>query len=334
MDCLRVALLYNLQHPAIADPDAPSDIFADQDRLETVQAVEQALRGAHVPALLEMLNIPYTGSGVLSHALALDKAAAKRIWEDRGLPTAPFQVMHHAEESLCQSLRQFPLFVKPLNESASAGIGEDAIVWDEAQLRQRVAWMVDNYHQPALVERFLPGREFSVAILGNAQGTGQPSMQSPNGRHSYRFFPVLELVGMPDGEPVGDRTEDAVKARKAKTSYTYVCPAPIPELAGTLQALSTAAFEAVSAVDLARVDFRCDVDGRPYLLEIDTLPSMEQGRSRYIKMAEAGGMPFFELVNTILGLAMHRYHLEISEPAILFGRNQEAQWLKPLSEMS
>ena len=211
---LRVALLYNLQHPAIADPDAPPDIFADQDRPETVQAVERALRGAghevialeadhtlldtirqvnpdvcfnmargregrdrasHVPALLEMLQIPYTGSGVLSHALALDKAAAKRIWEDRGLPTAPFQVMHHAEESLSQSLCEFPLFVKPLNESASAGIGEDAIVWDEAQLRQRVAWMVDNYQQPALVERYLPGREFSVAILGNSNRTTRES---------------------------------------------------------------------------------------------------------------------------------------------------------------
>ena len=85
---------------------------------------------------------------------------------------------------------------------------------------------------------------------------------------------------------------------------------------------------------MARVDFRCDADGQPYLLEIDTLPSMDQEHSRYVKMAEAGGIPFFELVNNILGLAIHRYHLEISAPAIQNCQNQEAHWLDQVPEIS
>jgi D-alanine-D-alanine ligase len=346
MNRLRVALLYNLQHPAIADPDAPPDVLADQDRPETVQAVEEALRQAghepialeadhslldtirqvnpdicfnmargregqdrssHVPALLEMLHIPYTGSGVMSQALALDKAAAKRIWADRGLPTAHFQVMHHAEEQLAPSMEEVPLVGKPLNESTSAGIDEDAVVGDEAQLRRQVAWVVDKYQQPALIERYLPGR--------------------------YHHLPILELVGRPDGERVENGTGDTT-IRKAKPSDTYICPASIPELSDTLQELSTAAFEAVNAVDMARVDFRCDAEGQPYLLEIDTLPSMEREHSRYVRMAEAGGVPFFDLVNTILGLAVNRYHLDISAPGLLDGKNQEEHRLEWSSAMS
>ena len=150
------------------------------------------------------------------------------------------------------------------------------------------------------------------------------------------YYPVPDDYpgGIPDGEKVENGTEGTATTRKTKPSYRYVCPTHIPELAGTLQDLSTAAFEAVNAVDMARVDFRCDADGMPHLLEIDTLPSMEQEHSRYVRMAEAGGVPFFDLVNTILGLAVNRYHLEVGAPCLLDGENQEAHRLAWSSAIS
>ncbi|MGC8874463.1 MAG: D-alanine--D-alanine ligase family protein, partial [Chloroflexia bacterium] len=164
MDGWRVALLYNLKRNAPAEPGAPPDALAEYDSEETAEGIAEALRAAghwvirleadttlldtirqlqvdicfniaeghrgdaresQVPALLEMLGIPYTGSKVLAHALSLDKAMAKRIWRDHGLPTAPFQVFQTGEERLDPSL-QFPLFVKPLREGSGKGINRSS----------------------------------------------------------------------------------------------------------------------------------------------------------------------------------------------------------------
>jgi D-alanine-D-alanine ligase len=190
MSAWRIALIGNLKHKYQKDPHKPEDALAEFDSPETISALRTALeswghrviyleadetlldtirrtspaicfniaeglrgdsRESHVPALLEMFGIPYTGSKVLGHAISLDKAATKRIWRDCGLPTAPFQVFVHGKEPLHHEL-SFPLFVKPVREGTGMGINADSIVWDEQGLRKQARWVIENYHQPALVE--------------------------------------------------------------------------------------------------------------------------------------------------------------------------------------
>ncbi|HRQ33842.1 MAG TPA: hypothetical protein PLM89_12135, partial [Anaerolineales bacterium] len=117
-------------------------------------------REAQTPALLEMLGIPYTGSRVLTNAISLDKTLTKRIWRDRRLPVAPFQEFVIGNESLRPELK-YPLFVKPAREGTGMGVDTKAIVNTESELRERAQYIINTYQQPALVEVFLPGREFT-----------------------------------------------------------------------------------------------------------------------------------------------------------------------------
>ena len=115
--------------------------------------------------MLELFRIPYTASRVMANTVGLDKTMTKRIWAEMGLPTARYQEFITGYETLSRSLR-FPLFVKPAREGTGMGMDEGAICYDDKQTRQRVQWVVDSYRQPAMVEEFLPGREFTVAVMG------------------------------------------------------------------------------------------------------------------------------------------------------------------------
>lgn len=345
MDGWRVALLYNLKDnmhiPATDVPDA----LAEYDSVATVQALEDALlagghqvvsleadetlvdtirqagadicfniaegrrgeaRESQVPALLEMLGIPYTGSKVLAHALSLDKAAAKRVWRDCGLPTVPFQVMRRGDERLEQGL-DFPLFVKPVREGSGMGINGQSVVCDEAGLRDQVRWVVRSYGQPALVETFLPGREFTVGVLGNRLMPWQQARGFYDER-GYHVLPVLEIDVSPLREAEGLYNSYAKTERPL--DLDYLCPAPIDDrLEAELRSLAVQAFEAIGALDVARVDFRLDRDGMPYLMEINTLPGLNPTYSDMVIAARAGGMSYRVLVNEILNLAVDRYGL-------------------------
>ena len=350
MPSFRVALLYNLKHNVIPESGAPPDALAEYDSVETAQALEDALRaGGHqviplegdktlldtirqadpdiafniceghrgdaresqVPALLEMLGIPYTGSQVLAHAISLDKAITKQVWRDCGLPTAPFQVFYHGDEPLYQQLA-FPLFVKPVREGTGMGINGRSVVHDEAALREQVGWVIQTYRQPALVEGYLPGREFTVGLIGNTLAPGQHRGNSLYDERGFHLFPVLEIdsnVGAGQG----------LYNAEAKSYYPgeegaplYLCPADIPpHLEAELKRLAVAAFEAIGALDVARVDFRLGADGQPYLIEINTLPGLNPTVSDLCIMARAEGMFYTDLINEILNLAIDRYGLAI-----------------------
>jgi D-alanine-D-alanine ligase len=342
MDRWRVALLYNLKSNMHSpDTDVP-DALAEYDSADTVEALENALldgghqvipleadeslldairqadvdicfniaegrrgeaRESQVPALLEMLGIPYTGSKVLAHALSLDKAAAKHVWRDCGLPTAPFQVFRRGEERLEQGF-DFPLFVKPVREGSGMGINGRSVVRDEAGLRAQVRWVIHSYKQPALVEAFLPGREFTVGVLGNRT---MPWEQSPGpyDERGYHVFPVLEIDVSPLKETEGLYNSYAKTDRPLDLGY--LCPAPIDDrLSGELQRLAVDAFEAIDALDVARVDFRLGNDGIPYLMEINTLPGLNPTYSDIVIAARAEGMTYTTLVHEILNLALDR----------------------------
>ncbi|MBC8450534.1 MAG: hypothetical protein H8D78_22600 [Chloroflexi bacterium] len=346
MTAWRVALLYNLKANVPLDTGAPDDALAEYDSVETVQGLEDALRAgghqvipleadetlldtirqaapdicfniaeglrgdareAQVPALLEMLGIPYTGSQVLAHALSLDKAATKRIWRDVGLPTAPFQVFQRQDEPLLPGLA-FPLFVKPLREGSGMGINSRSVVGDERALREQARWVIRTYRQPALVEAFLSGREFTVGILGNTLAPGERPPAALYDERGFHTLPLLEIDVSPVAEAGGLYTSHVKSDHPLAPNY--LCPAPVDDaLAQELRRLAVAAFEAIGALDVARVDFRMGSDGQPYLLEINTLPGLNPTYSDIVMAARAEGMSYTTLVNEILHLAARRYGL-------------------------
>jgi D-alanine-D-alanine ligase len=352
----RVAVIANVKGETALPFDAPPDAGAEFDRRETVQSIQDAIesdghstrflsadhtlldtlreyrpdicfniaegimgdsREAQVPALLEMLRIPYTASRVLANAIGLDKTLTKRIWRDQGLPTAPFQEFITGKEPLDPDLR-FPLFVKPAREGTGMGMDEHSIVENEVQLRRRVSWIIRSYKQPALVEAYLPGREFTVGVLGRAdapQWAHNPTLYRKDGFHR---FPVLEVDNSNTITP-------GVYGHLAKTLHPgeagvpgFLCPAPIDTaLAEALSALAIRAHQAIGALDVSRVDIRLDGEGHPRLLEINTLPGLTPGFSDLCVIAQAEGISYRDLILEILYLGASRFGLLVQPRRVL-----------------
>jgi D-alanine-D-alanine ligase len=347
MKSLRIALLYNLKYNVPVGADAPEDALAEYDSDETALGLQTAMetaghqviplegdetlldtirqvrpelcfnicegirgdaRESHVPALLEMLGIPYTASKVLTHAVSLDKVVAKRIWRDSGLPTAPFQAFYHGDEPLDPALR-FPLFVKPSREGTGMGINSSSVVEDEAGLRRQVVWVLSTYRQPALVEAYLPGREFTVGLVGNRLAPGEAALSAFYDDRGYHVLPVLEIDV--SGVSGSNQLYTGYIKSKMPLAPQYLAPAPISEaLRQELQGLAVAAFEAIGGLDVSRVDFRLGADGRPYLLEINTLPGLNPTISDIVLAARGEGVTYETLIQEILRQAIHRYGLD------------------------
>lgn len=267
---MKVALLANLKQNAPLWPGMSPDQWDDLDSWETAQAISIALekaghnvvflegdqslynniqavkpdicfniceghfgdsREAHVPAILEMLRIPYTGSQVLTLALALDKPMTKRVLTYHGLPTPAFQVFEREDEPLDSSL-SFPLFVKPSREGTGMGVSAESIVRDGTQLRNQLRRIYERYQQPALVEQYIEGREVTVGLVGNlAEPVAWRVPQDEKAGRITRglhFFPPLEIdmTAYPP-EEAGLYT-NRIKVELAH-DFHYVCPAPLEE---------------------------------------------------------------------------------------------------------
>ncbi len=342
----RIALVANFKDGVDWGPDAPPDAGAEFDKASTVESLARALEGdghwvhvcngdntlpevllslrphicfniaegmggdgreAQVPALCELLGIPYTASRVVANALSLDKTRTKRIWRDAGLPTAAFQEFASASDPIDPRLT-FPLFVKPSREGTGMGVDASAIVHDEEQLRQRVDWITSAYQQPALVEAMLPGREFTVGFIGNRADRGRRRRPWLYDDRGYHVFPVMEIDSRISSTP-GIYGHDAKSYDIGVTGAPdYVCPARIPErMRARLVELGLRAAEAIGACDVARIDFRMGTDGRPYLMEINTLPGLNPQISDLCIMAASEGMVYDDLISEILYLAAERY---------------------------
>jgi D-alanine-D-alanine ligase len=177
------------------------------------------------------------------------------------------------------------------------------------QLRQRLQRLITTYRQPALVETYLPGREFTVGLLGNPLQPGEVPLSDKYDRRGFHLFPVLEI----DTSPVAD-SEQGIYTNRIKSdmplAINYLCPAAIERrLELELKRLSVEAFLTIGGLDVSRVDFRLDAQGRPHILEINTLPGMNPDISDLCIMARAEGMQYSDLVNDILYLAARRYRL-------------------------
>lgn len=244
--------------------------------------VQGDCRYTHVPAMLEMSGIPYTGSSPLGHTLALDKVVTKILMIEAGVPTPAFAVLRGPGGDI--SRLKFPLVVKPRHESSSFGL---RLVEDQRELDQAVAAIVEQFQQEALVEEYIAGREIAVGILGNPG----------------RCLPLVEVDFA--GRHVAMMTH-ADKMHTSGAEPKRVCPAPVDDaLAERLRDLSLRTFHACHCRDYSRVDIRVDSQGHPFVLEINSMASLGWGGA-YVLAARQDGLSFSELVCEIVDSAHRR----------------------------
>jgi D-alanine-D-alanine ligase len=351
---MNIALLANLKQNAPTWPDMSPDQWDDLDSWETIQAITIALekaghtvtflegdeslynnlkavkpdicfniceghfgdsREAQIPAMLEMLRIPYTGSRVLTLALALDKPMTKRVLAYHGLPTPTFQAFERIDEPIDPDLR-YPLFVKPSREGTGMGVSAESIVRDESQLRVQLKQIFERYNQPALVEQYIEGREVTVGVVGNlVDPTARRIPEDGEARRVFRglhFFPPLEVdMGAYSNEEAGLYTNN-IKVGLVDT-FHYLCPAPLTaSQIETLNWLTAVTFRVLGCLDVARVDFRLDAndDNKPYILEINPLPGLNPTYSDLCIEAAADGWRYDTLINRIVDETAARYQLK------------------------
>jgi D-alanine-D-alanine ligase len=327
---------------------APDDEFAEWDSAETIDAVARALarygevirlearddfperlraerpdivfniaeglrgpnREAHVPAICEFYGIPYSGSDPFTLALCLDKARTKEVLRANDVPTADWALVRTAADVRAVVARDwaFPLFTKPVHEGSSKGITERNVATDAAALEAIVVELLERYQQPVLVERFLPGAEFTCGVLGNGVGAR-----------------VLPLVGMnfdalPDGAlPIYGFEAKWVWDRPEEPLDIFTCPAPIADtLRAEIEGVVLQAYEVLGCRDWSRVDVRLDAAGRANVVEINPLPGIlpdPADNSCLPKAARAAGLGYDALIGACLEAAAARQGVRLREPA-------------------
>ncbi len=346
---MRIGLTYTLKKfSPVADTGLPDDIFAEWDDEETIGAVCEALsrchdvvpveatgeayeqlsrehldmvfniaeglegsfRESYIPALLEMLGIPYTGSDPLTLAICLDKARAKQCLTHAGIPTAAFAVVSSTSEtngnshfSRGRDFARSPAIVKPLREGSSKGVRESCVVHSHVEMRERIRETIRSYDQPAIIEDFLPGREFTVAVLGNGSDA--------------RVLPIIEIKL--DELPAGSRGIYSYEAkwiwdRPEKPLKIFRCPAKISDdLATQVEQTCLRAYDFMDCRDWCRIDVRLDEHGVPHILELNPLPGIlpnPDANSCFPKAARTAGIDYEELLLSIVDIAAERTGLE------------------------
>jgi D-alanine-D-alanine ligase len=265
------------------------------NRWDLVFNVTEGLRGrareAQVPALCELFEQPYTFSDPVTCGLTLDKSLAKRVVRDAGLPTPGFIVVRSLTD-IESGLNGSPMFVKPLAEGSSKGVGAYSIVNNRKQLLKTCARLLPDFPAGLLVEELLPGREVTVGIVGNGPRA--------------RVVAVMEVVWTERSE-VNAYTQLNKDEYLDRMEYRLVSGEPLAEEAAQL-ALSVV--EALECRDAARVDLRCDASGRLQFLEVNPLPGLHPVRSDLPIMARLAGIAYDDLLGAIVNAAKERYEDE------------------------
>jgi D-alanine-D-alanine ligase len=317
-------------------PGHPADLYAEWDDEVTVAAIQAALaeagevtrleatedfplhlrqarpdivfnvaeglwgpnREAHVPSFCEFWGVPYTGSDPLTLATCLDKARTKEVLAYHGIPTAEFVVA--AGDERLDGIPPLPVVVKPVHEGSSKGITQASLCRTRPEVGRAVALVREQYRQPALVERWLPGREFTCAILGNGSDT--------------RLLPVVEVDF--DALPSGAARLYSYEAKwlwdtPERPLAIFRCPAPVPSgLARQIERTVMGAYRTLRCRDWARIDVRCDARGVPHVLEVNPLPGVLPDpamNSCFPKAARAAGLDYGPMIRAVLraGAARH-----------------------------
>ena len=325
-----IGLTYDLKSDWQKSADDPIDANAEFDSADTVNLIHQALetgghevkrignvrsllsqiddlgvdivfnicegifgrnRESQVPIILEMHNIPYVGSDGLTLGITLDKVVAKKCFQADGIPTPRFFEAANTDNlERCNNIR-FPLIVKARYEGTSKGLNEDSRVEDDESLKRQVDFINKKYDQPALVEEFIEGTEFTVAVIGNKKPEVMPVVQ-------------ISIDGKVD---LGK--EFYTFSRLSSDGLQYVCPTKIPKrLNDRLQEIAIKVYQCVGCRDVGRVDFRVDKKGNPYVLEINPLPSFDV-RDVFALVPKVLGFTYENMLNRILSAGLERYGL-------------------------
>ena len=275
--------------------------LASGDRWDLIFNIAEGLFGrsreAQVPAVCELFAQPYTFSDPLTCALTLDKALTKRVVRDRGLPTAPFEVVSTLEEAAAVSL-PMPVFLKPVAEGSSKGVTRRSLVKERSELVAVCRELLEQFHQPILVETFLPGREVTVGIIGNGI--------------TARVLGVTEILFTDKAEIAALATleKEKEKEKKKQGNEDRVFCRPVTDeepLAAQARQLALLAYHALSCRDVARLDLRCDAAGVLYFLEINPLPGLNPVFSTLPITAELAGLSYVKLIDEIVESAWQRY---------------------------
>ena len=325
---LRIGLCYDLKSDYLAAGFAPHEVM-EFDEEGTIAAIEEALLGlgqrvervgrgteltrrlaagerwdlvfnfaegvrgrsreAQVPAVCEMFDQPYTFSDPLTCAVTLDKPLAKRLVRDNGLPTPPFAVVETEEDAEAVPLEP-PLFAKPAAEGSSKGVTDRSRISSRAELRETCAMLLETFRQPVLVERYLPGREMTVGIVGNGG--------------EARVLGVMEVVFKQ-----GTDTEYTAlnKAEwRTRMEYRLLDGDAFGERA---REVALGVYRALSCRDAGRVDLRCDEDGEPCFLEVNPLPGLNPVYSDLPILCRMSGISYDQLLGSIVDAARRRWGL-------------------------
>ncbi|MBI5464938.1 MAG: ATP-grasp domain-containing protein [Ignavibacteriales bacterium] len=299
---------------ALATRHRVTMVEADEDACQTLLHIQpdivfniaEGLRGpsreAQMPAMFEMLDIPYTGSDPLTLGICLDKSRAKEILSHHCVPTAPFAIVR-SELDIKTIAFGFPAIVKPLHEGSSKGVLDSSVVRSNDELIVEVRRVLEVYHQPALIEKFLPGREFTVALLGNGAGV--------------RVLPIIEVRF--DLLPRGANPIYSYEAKwvwdtlEHPMGEMYTCPAKIDEkLRSQIEKTCRKAFSVLNCRDWCRIDLRLDEEGVPNIIELNPLPGIlpnPNDHSAFPMAARAAGLDYTAMLNEVLNAAIERVGL-------------------------
>lgn len=286
----KVILDNGYQADRIGNIKALTGRLAAGDRWDLVFNIAEGVFGfgreAQVPALLDAYNIPYTFSDPLGHALTLHKGMTKHIIHDLGIPTPDFTVIK-SEEEICSVKLPFPLFAKPVAEGTGKGITALSIINTHEELQQVCINCLHTFRQPVLVEAYLPGREFTVGILG----TGKEA----------KALGAIEIILRPAAE---------------KNAYTYENKEHYDELvqyvlvddteARQAMEIALAAWRSLDLKDAGRVDLRSDAHGRPHFMEVNSLAGLNPVRSDLPILCNLLGITYHDLISSIISSALRR----------------------------
>lgn len=341
---MRVGFTYNLKKTSCQD-----DLYAEWDDEETIEAVTKALATRHevipveadlnayealrisrpdmvfniaeglwgpsresqIPAILEMLQLPYTGSDPLTLGLCLEKARAKELLSYYQVPTPGFLLLNTNEDAahLARQIHhtpakfQFPLILKPSYEGSSKGIENDSVIHSEDQLFKKIEKLHYTYRQPILIEEFLPGREFTVAVWGNG-----PDSQC---------LPIIELKfdSLPSvANPLYSYEAKWVWDTVEKPLEIFQCPAQLDSaLENKIKSICLQAYMILRCRDWCRIDLRLDKAGEPQILELNPLPGIlpnPANNSCFPKAARAAGFSYEEMINRVVEIAAKRANIQ------------------------
>ncbi|GAB4297586.1 MAG: hypothetical protein Kow0098_21940 [Ignavibacteriaceae bacterium] len=288
-------------------------VEADENAFEKFKAIKPdivfnmsegfngASREAQIPAMLDMLQIPYTGSDPMTLTTCLDKARTKEILSYYNIPNSRFIIAENIKEAEKANLR-FPLIVKPVYEGSSKGIFSSSFVRSKTELKREISRITGHYNQPALIEQYLPGREFTCAVLGN----DEEAEVLPIVEINYDEFPE-------DFVPIYSFEAKWILDTKDNPLNVFRCPANIsPELEARIKRNVLQAYKTLRCKDWSRIDVRLDEVGEPNIIEINPLPGIlpdPDENSCYPKAASAAGISYEDLINIVISIAAKRYKL-------------------------